>query len=151
MSTKPCIILVRPVAKEIVIINKGNPNRSVDFISIPSVILKSAITEAVATAGMLRPILANADPKAKLRLVCSLLLYAALMAAIPSGNKTIPAIMIPTNDLGAPAPITKASTSFERYFANKTTIPKHNTKKIILKNITFLVGFSGRISFSSLS
>ena len=124
--------MVRPVASEIVIINKDNPNKSIDFKSIPSVILKSPITEATATAGMLRPILANADPKARLRLVCNRLLYAARIAAIPSGSKTIPAIIIPTIDLGAPTLNTRLSTSFERYLAKRTTIPRHKIKNIML-------------------
>lgn len=74
IKTIPCIILVRPVVKEMVIINKESPSRSIDFKSIPRVILKSPMTEAMATAGILSPILASADPKARLRLVCNRLL-----------------------------------------------------------------------------
>lgn len=69
ISTNPCIILVRPVASEIVIINKDNPKSSIDLILIPNIILISAITETKAMKGILRPMLARAEPKAKLRLV----------------------------------------------------------------------------------
>lgn len=49
ISTSPCIILVRPVARETVIINKDNPKSSIDLILIPNIILISAITETKAT------------------------------------------------------------------------------------------------------
>jgi len=67
IRTNPCIILVRSVARETVIINKDNPKSSIDLLLIPNIILISAITKAM--KGILRPMLARAEPKAKLRLV----------------------------------------------------------------------------------
>ncbi len=53
-----------------------------------------------ATHGIVNPILANAEPNARLRLVCSLFFFEAMIAAIPSGRRIIVAIITPTSTLG---------------------------------------------------
>ncbi|CAA7197641.1 hypothetical protein CHRY9293_03714 [Chryseobacterium potabilaquae] len=59
------MILVLPVASETVIIKSDSPKSIVDLISIPNVILIPVITDIMATAGMLSPILAKAEAKAR--------------------------------------------------------------------------------------
>ena len=44
--------------------------------------------QTTATLGMVNPILAKAEPKAKFILVCNLFFLAAITAAIASGRKT---------------------------------------------------------------
>ena len=60
-------MLVFPVAKEIVIINNDNPSKIVDLVSIPKLILIPVTTDVIAITGMLSPILAKAEPKAKFK------------------------------------------------------------------------------------
>ena len=52
---------------------------------------------------MVSPIEAKAEPKERLRLVCKSSFLAALMEAIPSGNKITAAMITPTKDCGNPA------------------------------------------------
>ena len=59
------MILVLPVASETVIIKRDSPKSIVDLISIPNVILIPVITDIMAIAGILSPILAKAEPKAR--------------------------------------------------------------------------------------
>lgn len=68
-SITPCNTFVRPVANEIAFTNKANINNTVDFISIPSVIVQPVTKEKIAIAAIVKPMVANAEPKAKLRLV----------------------------------------------------------------------------------
>lgn len=59
------MMLVFPVARETVMIKRERPSNTVDLISIPKVILISLMTEIIAMAGMLSPILARAEPNAR--------------------------------------------------------------------------------------
>ena len=63
-SITPCNTFVRPVSNEIAFTNKANINNTVDFISIPSVSVQPVIKEKIATAGIVKPMVANAEPKA---------------------------------------------------------------------------------------
>ncbi len=85
----PCSILVLPVLSDNTSTNKHNKNNTVDFISMPMVKDKSAYSEIMATAGMVSPILASAEPRERLKLFCSWFFPAVCTAAIPSGNNTI--------------------------------------------------------------
>ena len=76
----------------------------------------------IATLGIVKPILASADPSDRFKLVWSLLFLAAMIAAIPSGNKIIAAITTPTKDTGKLRLITILSIVGESVFANNTTI-----------------------------
>ena len=76
---------------------------------IPKLRCKSKKMAIADTVGIVKPILAKADPKAKFKLLCKRLALAALMAAKPSGIKTSSAIAIPTMVFGAPAAFTPAS------------------------------------------
>ena len=57
---------------------------------------------ATASAGMVRPMLAMAEPSARLRLICTRLRRAALTAASVSGARTRMAMTTPTKDGGRP-------------------------------------------------
>lgn len=138
ISTNPCIIFVFPVASEIVMINSDNPRRTVDLMSIPNVIRIPLITDMIAMAGMLSPMLASAEPNARFSEVCIRSFLAALTAARASGKSTIPAMITPTADLGAPTATTRYSTSFERSLAIKTTTPRLTISIKLLIHIFFL-------------
>jgi hypothetical protein len=142
-STNPCIIFVLPVASDTVIIKRESPRSTVDFMSIPKVMRNPVKTDINAMVGILSPILASADPKARLSEVWISLFSAALKAANPSGSSTTPAIIIPTKDLGAPTETTRYSISLDRNFAAKTTIPKH---RISITQLISICTFEGLTS-----
>ena len=77
--------------------------------------------ETTATAGMVRPMLASAEPSARFMLVCKRLSRAARKAAKPSGSNTSAAIIGTTTVFGAPACATPASTVGVRTLASPTT------------------------------
>ena len=68
-NTTPCRIVVLPVPNDSMIVNRARSNKSIDFVSIPSVTEKPANTDTIATAGMVSPMLANAEPSARFKLV----------------------------------------------------------------------------------
>lgn len=68
-KTIPCNILVRPVARESIMVNCARTNSTIAFISMPNVIFIPVMIDTAATAGIVSPMLASADPKARLRLV----------------------------------------------------------------------------------
>ena len=78
------------------------------------------ITETIAAAGIVSPMLASAEPKARFMLVCNLLARDARNAASPSGNNTRAAITIPITLVGAPTPSARRSTVGVSTFANPT-------------------------------
>lgn len=92
--------------------------------------------------------LASAEPSAKLRLVCSLFFTAALKAAMPSGRRTIAAMITPTRDLGAPTYKTDFSIAGASVLANKTTTPRHSNSNAALISEVLNVGLTG-MRFSS--
>ena len=110
--------------------NKDKINNTVDFKSIPKVKSKSNKIQTAATAGIVKPILANADPKAKFKLDCKRFAFAALKADKASGSNTTEAITIPTTDFGAPNASIPFSILGDKVFATKTT----NKRVIINKN-----------------
>src|SRR3546814_1000359 len=63
----------------------------------------STTIDRMATAGMVRPIVASAEPSARLRLVCKRSAFAARTAATPSGARINAAISTPSTAGGAPA------------------------------------------------
>jgi hypothetical protein len=71
--------------------------------------------------GMVSPMLAIADPKARLRLIWIRSPSAARAAARVSGSRTSKAITTPTNDCGKPAARTPASIAGDSTFASPTT------------------------------
>ena len=91
------------------------PIKKVRYISvifrllIPRLSGKSNRIAIAATAGIVKPILASAEPSAKFKLLCNRLALATLKAAKLSGNSTSIAIAIPTTALGAPIALTAAS------------------------------------------
>jgi hypothetical protein len=76
---------------------------TVDLASIPSDSGSPVDSDTSATAGMVMPMPARAEPSARFRLVCRRSARAAWSAAIDSGSSTTPAMMMPTSDSGAPA------------------------------------------------
>lgn len=101
-NTTPCSTFVLPVPKEIMIVNNANNSNTIDLASIPRVMVNPVKIETIATAGMVSPILARAEPSARLRLVCKRLFRADLSAAKPSGNRITNATITHTSDFGAP-------------------------------------------------
>ncbi len=93
--------------------------------SSPNAMGKPEARDKAATAGIVRPIVASADPNPRLRLVWRRLARAALTAATLSGSNTSPAMITPTTARGAPAEATPASMAGAKLLANKTTAPKH--------------------------
>jgi hypothetical protein len=75
--TVPCITVVRPVPSDSVATMMDSSSSTVDLTSIPSDKVQPVASETMATAGMVRPMLASADPSARLRLVCKRLARAA--------------------------------------------------------------------------
>jgi hypothetical protein len=75
----------------------------------------------MAIAGMVRPMLAIAEPSARLRLVCMRSRAAARTAAIVSGSRTSRAITTPTTACGRPAAATADSIAGETPLARPTT------------------------------
>ena len=62
-------MVVLPVPKDSATVKSERMSRRVDFVSMPSVIVKPVKMETKATTGMVRPILANAEPKARFKLI----------------------------------------------------------------------------------
>ena len=141
-KTTPCRIVVRPVPNDNILVNSDKISNSVDFVSIPSVTENPVITDTIATAGIVRPMLASAEPRARLRLVCNLFFLAALNAATPSGNKITRATIIPTMDFGAPNCITPRSTVGASVLASNTTAPRQSNNSNVLAIAVFFVGGS---------
>ena len=75
-------MLVRPVPNDNMIVKSDRISSTMDLVSIPSVTGKPEKTDTIATAGIVKPILASAEPSARLRLVCSLFCLAARTAAM---------------------------------------------------------------------
>ncbi len=123
--------MVFPVRNDNDKINNDKINNTVDFTSIPRVRSKLKKIDTNATAGIVNPILANAEPNAKFKLDCKRLFIAALIADNASGKSTTHAIMIPTTDFGAPIESIPLSILGDKVFATKTT----KAKAIINKNV----------------
>jgi hypothetical protein len=77
--------------------------------------------EASAIAGIVSPMLAMAEPKAGLRLICIRPRRAARTAASVSRNNMSIAMITPTTDTGNPAPATACSIAGETNLAFPTT------------------------------
>ena len=116
-----------------------------------SVILRSLIPRLsgrlkkiaiAATVGMVNPILAKAEPRAKFKLLCRRLALAALTAANPSGRSTSKAIAIPTIVFGAPAAATPLSIAGLSNSARPTTVISDRINKTALTAVLRLLGFS---------
>ncbi len=69
----------------------------------PSAIWRLSAIETTATVGIVRPILAMAEPSARLMLFYSRLRRADFIAASPSGMSTVSAMTTPTKAFGSPA------------------------------------------------
>ena len=95
---------------------------------MPNTKVKSVKIEITATVGMVKPMLANADPSAKFRLVCKLSSRAALTAEKPSGINTTAAIIIPTTACGAPHSRTMLSMVGDNDLPSNTTAASAITK-----------------------
>ena len=79
--TTPCSTVVRPVPKDSVATSSDSISKIDALASSPSVSVQPVLMETMATAGMVRPMLASAEPRARLRLVCRRLARAARSAA----------------------------------------------------------------------
>lgn len=73
-----------------------------ESVPIPSARGRSIHRETKATTGIVRLILAKADPRERFKLFCILFANAAFTADIPSGSNTTQAMMIPDKAEGAP-------------------------------------------------
>ena len=108
---------------------------------MPKVMGISKKMAMAATAGMVKPILASAEPRAKFKLLCNRLARAARIAAKDSGSSTNIAMAIPTTVLGAPMALTPASMAGLSSFARATTAIKEIKSKIALMAVFRLLGF----------
>ena len=132
--------MVRPVPSDSVATNRVSSSSTVDLPSIPSISVQPLAIDTMATAGIVRPIVASAEPSARFRLVCSWLALAARSAASPSGISTMAAMMMPTSALGAPMLATAASTDGAVALASNTTAPRQASSNSALMPVTLLVG-----------
>ena len=80
------------------------------IVVMPGAICHLSRRETTATVGMVYPMLAMAEPSARLMLFCSRLRRADFVAASPSGMSTITATTTPTKAFGSPAAAIAAST-----------------------------------------
>ena len=101
-----------------------------------------------ATVGMVRPMLANAEPRARFKLLWRRLARAARTAAYPSGISTNSAMAIPTTVLGAPADFTPASMAGLSASAKPTTTARDRSNRKALTAVLRLLGSSAWISLS---
>jgi hypothetical protein len=120
---------VCPLFSESITVKIERTSRTIDFMLKPRIRGKSIIVQTTTTVGILSPILANAEPRARLMLVWYWPRLAARIAAMPSGNKITAAIATPTNAVGKPAATIPLSITGERFLARKITTPKHKSKK----------------------
>ena len=81
--TTPCSIVVRPVPNVTTPAISVSASNTVSLGSSPSVSGTSSRMETTATAGIVSPMLASAEPSARFRLVCSRLSRAARSASGP--------------------------------------------------------------------
>ena len=65
----PCNTLVRPVANDEDETKRANNTKMADFMSMPKIKVQPIINDKLATTGIVKPMLAMAEPSAKLRLV----------------------------------------------------------------------------------
>ncbi|OQC07353.1 MAG: hypothetical protein BWX79_01901 [Alphaproteobacteria bacterium ADurb.Bin100] len=100
-----------------------------DFGSMPSVSVQPVASATMATAGIVSPMLASAEPMARFRLVCRRLARAARRAASASGSSTTAAMMMPTSALGAPAAATAASMLGDRALPRSTTAARQASSR----------------------
>ncbi len=84
---------------------------------------------ATASAGMVRPMLAMAEPSARLRLICTRLRRAALTAARVSGASTRMAMTTPTKDGGRPTAVTAVPIAGESTLASPTTATSETSSR----------------------
>ncbi len=100
---------------------RSPPASTIWVASSPSSSGPSSQIEAMAMAGMVSPMLAMAEPKARLRLVWIRSRRAARAAASVSGSNTSSAITTPTNDGGNPTAATPALIAGVSTLARPTT------------------------------
>jgi len=138
--TTPCNRVVLPIARV------SAPIKNERYISVILRLLMPRLNgrlktiAIIATAGMVSPILAKADPSAKFKLLCNLLALAALTAADPSGKSTSIAMEIPTTVFGAPAVLTPASIAGLSASASHTTTISEVDNRTVLKAVLRLLG-----------
>ena len=87
----------------------------------PSAICWSSARDTIATVGIVSPMVAMAEPSARLMLFCSRLTRADFAAASPSGSSTIAAMTTPTKACGSPAAAMPRSSGYESTLASSTT------------------------------
>lgn len=136
----PCITLVRPEPNVIDPIKKVSISKVRSLESRPRVSGSLNTTHAATTIGMVRPILAIADPIVKFILVCNRSALAARTAAQASGKSTIAAITMPARALGAFANAMTEYIEGDRSFAEPTTQLKEMSNKNKLNTALFFDG-----------
>ena len=138
--TTPWRTVVLPIAKVSAPIKKERYIKIILSELIPRLNGRSKIMEIAATAGMVNPMLARADPSAKFKLLCKRLAREARTAAKLSGKSTNSAMAIPTIVLGAPAALTPASMAGLSALANPTTASNAIRRSPALTNVFKLLG-----------
>ena len=101
--------------------------------------------------GMVSPMLAIAEPSARLRLIWVRPRRAALSAAIDSGSSTSSAMITPTTAWGSPSRVTASSIGDDSTLARPTTATSETTSRPRLISARRSVGRSACSSSSSRS
>jgi hypothetical protein len=103
---------------------KVSTSRTVSCMSTPSSSGTFRTRARMLTAGIVRPMVASEEPRARLRLFCSSLRRAAHSAATVSGSSTSNATRSPTDSTGAPIAETTAPIEPATLLASSTTATK---------------------------
>jgi len=129
-----------PVPSDSAVMKSESISSTIERASSPSVRDHPVASDTMATAGMVRPMLASAEPSARFRLVCMRLRAAARRAANVSGSSTSKAITIPTTAAGADAACTAAPIAGESVFERPTTATSDRKSSARLVSAAALVG-----------
>lgn len=141
MWTTPCKRVALPIASVKAPIKNDKYINVILRLLIPRLRCRSKKIAIAATVGMVKPMLAKAEPSAKFKLLCKRLAFAALTAAKPSGNKTKRAMAIPTMVFGTPAAATPLSIAGLSSSARPTTKVSERMSSRLLTVVLRLLGF----------
>ena len=149
--TAPCNRVARPGTTVRIATTTVTASKTIWVASSPSSSGPSSQIEATAMAGMVSPMLAMAEPKARLRLVWIRSRRAARLAASVSGSNTSSAITTPTNDGGNPTAETPALIAGVSTLARPTTATSASRSRPRLASAARLLGGSACSSASTTS
>jgi hypothetical protein len=145
----PCSRVARPGTTVRTVTTTVRASSTIWVAPSPSSSGTSTQIVATAIAGMVSPMLAMAEPRARLRLVWMRSRSAFRDAASVSGSSTSSAITTPTNDAGRPAAATPASIAGDSTLASPTTATNATSSSPTLVSAARAVGGSACTSVST--